>query len=89
MTDLFGNSDSVELAPFPQWLDQLADAFASLADMSKDEAANMIDGCGQECWREMYDEGYSPRDAAREEMSNWDGDGDEAGENASADNGTR
>jgi hypothetical protein len=31
-----------------------------------------IDECGEACWREFYDLGYSPEEAADDDRGNWE-----------------
>lgn len=57
---------------FAEWYGALKIEFTKQSDMTLDEASRMVDGCGVECWREMYDDDLSPADACRTEISYWD-----------------
>ena len=53
--------------PYEQWLDQLTHELARVLGMSEEEAATMIEDCGDDSWRDAYDDGLTPREAADEE----------------------
>jgi hypothetical protein len=60
---------------FAAWIAELKREFAANSDMDMDEAAQYVDGGifdGESCWREMYDEDLSPRDAVAEDMNCWE-----------------
>jgi hypothetical protein len=50
------------------WLDELAACFAKSADMTLDEAREFVESCE---WDDFFEDGLSPEDACREEMSCW------------------
>lgn len=49
---------------FDQWKFELAAELGRIFDM---DGAGYIKRTGEECWREMFDDGLSPSDAASEE----------------------
>lgn len=50
---------------FEQWKLELADALGRVFDM---DGSEYIRQTGDDCWREMFDDGLSPTDAAGEEL---------------------
>ena len=67
MSDLFAR----QKLTFEDWLVRLAAAFAIKAPL---EGAGYVNDCGVESWRDYYEDGFSPEDAADEDMSYWDDD---------------
>lgn len=57
---------------FEQWKVALAIEIEKIFEMHPFEGTKYIDGCGDECWREMFDEGLTPVQAAEEEAYNSD-----------------
>jgi hypothetical protein len=57
--------------PFPEWKSRLKDEFYRQASMTRSEAEQYVDGCGDDCWKEMWADEFSPSDAVAEEMSCW------------------
>jgi hypothetical protein len=53
---------------FETWKRQLAVELAKVFGMPE-PADSYVTQCGDECWREMYDDGLSPADAAYEEAN--------------------
>lgn len=51
---------------FEEWCDELNKL--SAAEPNRYGEGDLIKICGAECWRQYYDDGYSPQDA-------WDEDG--------------
>lgn len=49
---------------FEQWKTELATALGKTFDM---DGAEYIRQTGEECWREMFDDGLNPAEAASEE----------------------
>ena len=52
---------------FEQWKQELANALEKALGMDAGEGADYIENTGDDCWREMFDDGLSPTDAADEE----------------------
>lgn len=52
--------------PFDQWCAALDEYAASVG-----HGDNTVEQTGADCWREYYDDGYSPRDAYDEDL--WHG----------------
>ena len=52
---------------FEEWLTALAPELAASQSMTLDEAQAYIKDTGPECWRDMFEDELSPRDAADEE----------------------
>lgn len=50
--------------PFEQWL-----AGLDHAALTAGFRCRMVAGTGAECWRDYYDDGYTPRDALAEDLS--------------------
>jgi hypothetical protein len=51
---------------FDRWMVELAAKLGEAFDM---DGAEYIRQTGEECWREMFDDGLSPADAVSEEVS--------------------
>lgn len=50
---------------YPEWLKALEPELAKVFGMTVAEAAAFIQGTGPgDCWKEMFDDGLSPSDAA-------------------------
>ena len=58
---------------FEAWKAQLASELGRTFDM---DGADYIKETGEECWREMFEDGMSPADAASEEAWSWSEDAD-------------
>ena len=59
---------TVEDESFAKWLKALEPELARQLGMTEAEAAVLIQSTGPgDCWREMFDDGLSPEDAAGEE----------------------
>ena len=52
---------------FDTWKAQLATELADYFKMSMDEATKYIADTGEDCWREAFDDGVTPKEAAAEE----------------------
>jgi hypothetical protein len=64
--------DTRNALEYEPWKVALVQQFSKQAQMSDDEAWEMILNTGDECWREMWADGLSPFEAVYEEISNWD-----------------
>jgi hypothetical protein len=56
---------------YEDWLSELGKSFAKKAPAV---GGIFVDQCGVESWRDYYEDGYSPNDAADSEMSYWEDD---------------
>lgn len=56
-----------EIDPFDAWCIALADEFPTFFKMTVSEAQAYIRSTGPDCWRAMFDEGLTPKEAAGEE----------------------
>jgi hypothetical protein len=54
---------------FEQWKRELANELEIQLAMLPGDGAAYIKATGDECWREMFDDGLSPADAAEQEAS--------------------
>lgn len=52
---------------FDDWKSELAAKLARAFGVSQDEGRKYVEQCGDECWRECYDDGMTPSDSADEE----------------------
>lgn len=53
---------------FEEWKKQLAIELSRVMVVDKVDGADYIRQTGDDCWREMFDDGLSPADAASEEL---------------------
>jgi hypothetical protein len=56
-----------EMDPFDVWRIALADELSDVFKMTVSEATTYIRDTGDDCWREMFDDGMTPKEAAGEE----------------------
>jgi len=56
-----------EMPEFQVWLIALADALSDVFKMTVSEAQAYIRQTGEECWRESFNDGLTPKEAAAEE----------------------
>ena len=54
---------------FDQWKSELAKELGKVFGFSLDEGERYIAATGEDCWRESFDDGLSPKEAAGEEVN--------------------
>ena len=54
---------------FDQWKSELATELSKIFGFASDEGERYITATGDDCWRESFDDGLSPKEAASEEAN--------------------
>lgn len=72
MPDLFGPTGRFEMpATFEEWMRRYIDRIASEARMARSAAEEEVRACGEEVYRELFEDDELPEYCADEELLNW------------------